>query len=69
MRSLRFSCAVLASALALPALAEDLTIVSKATGPMGTGGTTTQYFSSSKFRSVERRQRDRSSTSPPRRSP
>ncbi len=51
MRSLRFCSAFLASALALPALAEDLTIVSKATGPMGTGGATTQYFSSSKFRS------------------
>jgi hypothetical protein len=51
MLSDRFRCAVLISTLALPALADDLTIVSKYTGPMNTAGTSTQYFSSSKFRS------------------
>ena len=53
MRFLRFSCAVLAAAVALPALTEDLTVVSKFTGPRNTGGTSTQYFSSSKFRSAQ----------------
>jgi hypothetical protein len=34
----------------LPAWAQDLTIVSKVSGPMGMGGTSTQYFTSTKFR-------------------
>jgi len=43
------AAAAVASLLAGPALAEDLTIVSKTTGAGG-GGTSTQYFSSDKVR-------------------
>ncbi len=43
------AAAVVASLLAAPALAEDLTVVFKTTGAGG-AGTTTQYFSSNKVR-------------------
>lgn len=50
MRVIRLAAA-LALSVALPAAAEDLTIVSKVSGPSGPT-TSTQYFSSSKFRSA-----------------
>lgn len=51
MKTARLAAAALAAALcALPALAEDLTIVYKSTGPGGPG-TSTSYYSSEKMRS------------------
>jgi hypothetical protein len=48
---MRIDKAVVVVALAaLPAAAEDLTIVSKFTGPKGMSMTSTQYFSAGKFR-------------------
>jgi hypothetical protein len=49
------SALAMASLLAVPALAEDLTVVYKTTGPGG-DGTSTQYFSTERMRSREKSQ-------------
>jgi hypothetical protein len=50
MRFVRFVLSFAVAAAALPALAEDLTIVTSVSGAQGAATTTTQYFTDSRFR-------------------